>query len=47
MKVKNILNYDERNFFCIKTLFVALTKYIIMFFNKIINDNINDVVFLR
>ena len=47
MKAKNISDYDERDFFCTETLFVALTKYIIMFFNETINNDINDVVFLR
>ena len=47
MKTKNILNHDKRDFFCIETLFVVSTKYVITFFNKTINDDANDVVFLR
>ena len=47
VKTKNILNHDERDFFCIETLFVASTKYVMMFFNETINDDANDVVFLR
>ena len=46
VKTKNILNHDERDFFCIETLFVASTKYVMMFFNETINDDANDVVFL-
>ena len=47
MKMKDILNYDERDFFCIKILFVISTKYVMTFFNEMINDDANDVVFLR
>ena len=47
MKTKDISNHDERDFFCIETLFVALTKYVMMFFDKTINDDANDVIFLR
>ena len=47
MKTKDILNYDERDFFCIEILFAALIKYIIMFFNETINDDANDVIFFR
>ena len=47
MKIKNISNYDERDFFCIEILFVALIKYVMTFFNKIINNDANDVVFFR
>ena len=47
MKTKDILNHDERDFFCIETLFVALTRYIITFFNEMINDDVNDVVSFR
>ena len=47
MKTKDILNHDERDFFCIEILFAASTKYVIMFFNKTINDDANDVVFFR
>ena len=47
MKTKNILNHNKRDFVCIKILFVASTKYIITFFNKIINDDVNNIVFLR
>ena len=47
MKIKDILNYDKRDFFCIKILFVILTKYIITFFDKIINDDADDIVFFR
>ena len=45
MKMKNILNYDENDLFCIKILFIVLTKNVITFFNQIINDDVNDVVF--
>ena len=44
--MKNILNYDERDFFCVEILFVVLTKYVITFFNKTINNDANDVIFL-
>ena len=47
MKTKDILNHDERDFFCIEILFVVLIKYIMMFLNETINDDVNDVVFLR
>ena len=47
MKAKNILNHDERDFFCIETLFAASAKYVITFFNEMINNDANDVVFLR
>ena len=47
MKMKNILNYDESDFFCIKILFIALIKNVMMFFNQTINDDVNDVVFFR
>ena len=47
VKTKNILNHDERDFFCTETLFVASAKYIMTFFNETINDDVNDVVFLR
>ena len=47
MKTKNISNHDERDFFCIEILFVASTKYVMTFFNKTIDDDANDVVFLR
>ena len=47
VKTKNILNHDERNFFCIETLFVVSTKYVMTFFNETINDDTNDVIFLR
>ena len=47
MKIKNILNHNERNFFYIEILLAVSTKYIITFFNKIINDNVNNVVFLH
>ena len=47
MKTKNILNYDERDFFCIKILFVASAKYVMTFFNKTIDDDADDVVFFR
>ena len=47
MKIKNISNHDERDFFCIEILFVVSTKYIITFFNKTINDDVNDVIFFR
>ena len=47
MKTKNILNHDECNFFYIEILFAVSTKYIMTFFNKIINDDVNDVVFFR
>ena len=47
MKAKNILNHDERDFFCIEILFVALTKYVIIFFNERINDDADDVVSFR
>ena len=45
MKTKNILNYDERDFFRIEILFVASAKYVMMFFNETINDDANNVVF--
>ena len=47
MKTKNILNYDERDFFCIETLFVVLIKYVMTFFDEMINDDADDVVFFR
>ena len=47
MKTKNISNHDERDFFCTETLFVTSTKYVMTFFNEAINDDANDVVFLR
>ena len=47
MKAKNISDHDERDFFCIKTLFAASTKYVITFFDEIINNDADDVVFLR
>ena len=47
MKIKDILNHDERDFFCIEILFVASTKYVITFFNKTIDDNANDIVSFR
>ena len=46
MKTENILNFDERDFFCIEILFAALIKYVMMFFDKAIDDDANDVVFL-
>ena len=46
MKTKNILNHDKRDFFCTEILFVVLIKYVITFFNKTIDDDANDVVFL-
>ena len=47
MKMKNILNHDEYDFFYIEILFVASIKYVITFFNETINDDANDVVFFR
>ena len=47
MKTKDILNHDERDFFCIKILFIVSTKYVMTFFNETINDDANDVVFFR
>ena len=47
MKTKNISDHDERDFFCIETLFVVSAKYVITFLNETINDDTNDVVFLR
>ena len=47
VKTKDILNHDERDFFCTEILFVVSTRYIMTFFNKTINDDANDVVFLR
>ena len=47
MKTKNILNHNERDFFCIEILFVASTKYVIIFFDEMINDDADDVVFFR
>ena len=47
MKTKNISNYDKRDFFCTEILFVVSTKYVMTFFNKIIDNDTNDVVFLR
>ena len=47
VKTKNIFNHDERDFFCIEILFVASTKYIMTFFNEMINNDANDVVFFR
>ena len=47
VKTKDILNHDERDFFCTETLFVALTKYVMTFFNETINDDANDVVSFR
>ena len=47
MKAINISNYDKRDFFCVEILFVALIKYVMMFFNKTINNDANDVVFFR
>ena len=47
MKAEDILNHDERDFFCTETLFVASAKYVITFFNEAIDDDADDVVFLR
>ena len=47
MKTKDISNHDERDFFCIETLFAASTKYVMTFFDETINDDANDVVFLH
>ena len=44
--MKNILNYDEHDFFCTETLFVVSAKYIMTFFNKKINNDANDIIFL-
>ena len=46
MKIKNISDHDERDFFCIETLFTVSTKYIMMFFDEMINNEADDVVFL-
>ena len=45
--MKNISNHDERDFFCTEILFVTSIKYIMTFFNEAINDDANNVVFLR
>ena len=47
MKMKNISDHDERDFFCTEILFVVLTKYVMTFFNEAINDNANDIVFFH
>ena len=47
MKAKNILNHDERDFFCTEILFVASARYVMTFFNETIDDDADDVVFLR
>ena len=47
MKIKNISDHDERDFFCAEILFAVLIKYITTFFDAIINNNINDIVFFR
>ena len=47
MKAKNISDHDERDFFCTETLFAASAKYVMTFFNETIDDDANDVVFLR
>ena len=47
MKTKDILNHDERDFFCTEILFVVSTKYIMTFFDEMIDDNADDVVFFR
>ena len=45
--MKNILNYDESDFFCIKILFIVSTKNVMTFFDQTINNDADDVVFLR
>ena len=45
--MKNILNHDKRNFFYIEILFVVSIKYVMTFFDETINDDANNVVFLR
>ena len=47
MKTKNISDHNERDFFCIEILFVASARYVMTFFNETINNDANDVVFLR
>ena len=47
MKTKDILNHDERDFFCTETLFIVSTKYVMTFFDEMINDDANDVISLR
>ena len=47
MKTKDISDHDKRDFFCIEILFAASTKYVMTFLNETINDDANDVVFLR
>ena len=47
MKIKDISNHDKSDFFCIKILFIVLTKNIMTFFDQTINDDANDVVFLH
>ena len=47
MKTKNISDHDERDFFCTETLFVALIKYVMTFFNEMIDDDANDVISFR
>ena len=45
--MKDISDHDKRDFFCTEILFVASTKYVMTFFNETINNDANDVVFLR
>ena len=47
MKTKDISNHDERDFFCTEILFAVSAKYVMTFFDEIINDDANDVVFFR
>ena len=47
MKTKDISDHDERDFFCTEILFAASTRYVMTFFDKTINDDTDDVVFLR
>ena len=47
VKMKDILNYYINNFLRTEILFVILTKYIMIFFNSTMNNNINNIVILR
>ena len=47
MKTKINLNYDENNFFCIETLFIASIKNVMTFFNQTINNDVNDIISFR
>ena len=47
MKTKDISDHDERDFFCTEILFAALIKYVMTFFNEVIDDDADDVVSFR